>query len=96
MIKLFRIIAYLEGTSFLVLLLIAMPLKYVWDMPLAVRIAGTIHGGLFVAYCIFGLMLWRALKCDLKTAAFVFVSAFLPAGPFVIDRRILNEAEGIE
>lgn len=45
-----RIIAFLEGLSFLVLLFIAMPLKYLADMPLAVRIAGSVHGGLFLVF----------------------------------------------
>ena len=50
MLKTFRIIAYLEGISFLLLLGVAMPLKYHWGMPLAVRIMGSLHGFLFVAY----------------------------------------------
>lgn len=90
MVKAFRIIAYLEGSSFLILLLIAMPLKYIWSMPLAVRIVGSAHGGLFVAYCIVGAIVWKQLNWDVKTAALAFISAFLPAGPFIFDRRILN------
>lgn len=50
----------LEGISFLVLLLIAMPLKYLAGEPQAVRIVGGLHGGLFVAYV--GLLWWTASR----------------------------------
>lgn len=93
MIKAFRITAYLEGISFLVLLLIAMPLKYVWHMPLAVRIVGSAHGGLFVAYCILGAIAWKKLKWPTRIAALAFISAFLPAGPFIFDHKILAHSE---
>ena len=93
MLKTFRITAYLEGISYLVLLLIAMPLKYMWDMPLAVRIVGSAHGALFVAYCIVGALAWQKLKWPLKIAALAFISAFLPAGPFIFDRKILDHSE---
>lgn len=88
--NLFRILAYLEGTSFLVLLLIAMPLKYLYHMPLAVRIVGSAHGALFVAYCLVGAILAHQLKWSARTTALAFVSAFLPAGPFIFDRKILE------
>ena len=47
-----RLVALLEGASFLVLLFVAMPLKYLAGMPLAVRIAGSIHGALFIAFVV--------------------------------------------
>lgn len=90
MLNLFRTTAYLEGTSFLVLLLIAMPLKYIWHLPLAVRLVGSAHGAFFVAYCILGAMMWKRYNWSLKIAALAFISAFLPAGPFIFDRKILS------
>ena len=45
-----RLVALLEGTSFLVLLFIAMPLKYLADLPLAVRIVEACHGVLFLMF----------------------------------------------
>lgn len=50
MIKIFRLIGFLEALSFLILLLIAMPLKYIWGQPEAVKIVGSAHGGLFLLY----------------------------------------------
>ncbi|MFA5503925.1 MAG: DUF3817 domain-containing protein [Vulcanimicrobiota bacterium] len=93
MLKTFRITAYLEGLSFLVLLLIAMPLKYVWGMAMAVRLVGSAHGALFVAYCIVGAMVWKQQKWPLKIACLAFISAFLPAGPFIFDHKILAHSK---
>lgn len=92
MLKAFRITAYLEGISFLVLLLIAMPMKYVWGIPLAVRIVGSAHGALFVAYCVIGALVWKQLKWPTRIAALAFISAFLPAGPFIFDHKILSHS----
>lgn len=82
-----RRVALIEGISFLVLLGIAMPLKYFAGMPLAVKIVGWIHGILFMVFC---LALFRALivaRWPLRRAALLFIAALLPFGPFVIDRR---------
>ncbi len=54
----FRKIAFAEGVSFLVLLLIAMPLKYMADLPITVTIVGGLHGILFVAFVV--------LACQVK------------------------------
>lgn len=90
-VKLFRITAYLEGASYLILLLIAMPLKYMYDMPLAVRIVGSFHGAFFVAYCFLLVLVWQKLKWSLKTVTLAFISAFLPAGPFVFDHKLFQD-----
>ena len=55
----FRWTALAEAVSYLVLLGIAMPLKYIWQMPMAVKITGSIHGGLFVLFCV---TLWLAMQ----------------------------------
>jgi integral membrane protein len=47
-----RVIAFVEGCSFLLLLGVAMPLKYFANLPLAVTIVGSIHGGLFILFCV--------------------------------------------
>lgn len=83
-----RSIALLEAISYLLLLFIAMPLKYAWGMPLAVRICGSVHGGLFVVFC---FALWRVLMTTnwpFNRAVLVFIASLLPFVPFVIDRRM--------
>ncbi|MES2593660.1 MAG: DUF3817 domain-containing protein [Bacteroidota bacterium] len=83
-------IGFLEGTSFLLLLFIAMPLKYMADMPAPVRIVGMIHGILFVAYA-FALLhaaivyKWAAMKVIIA-----FLLSFIPFGTFFL-KRVLEK-----
>lgn len=86
-----RVIGWGEGVSFLVLLLVAMPLKYFWDLPLAVRVVGMAHGVLFILYVLAAMQ--AALEHDWpwKRTAIVLIASVLPAGPFVVDAKILRE-----
>ncbi len=90
----FRLMGLLEGASFLALLLIAMPLKYVWGMPLAVKYVGWAHGVLFMVYLAALLAVWAEQKWSLKALAFGFVAAVLPAGPIVFDRWVQRTGAG--
>ena len=83
-----RVTALIEAVSFLVLLGIAMPLKYVWGFPLAVKIVGSIHGGLFVVFGIALLLSWHSAKWPLSRVALIFIASFLPVVPFFLDKRI--------
>ena len=90
-----RTLGRLEGISFLVLLGIAMPLKYAAGKPMAVKVAGWIHGALFVALCVVLLVVMRRRRWPPGRGALVFAAALLPFGPFLVDRRIARyEAEG--
>ena len=86
--RLVRLAGIAEGISFLLLLGIAMPLKYVWGQPAAVKVAGWAHGVLFVIFCLALARAMLAEKWPAKRGAMVFVAALLPFGPFVIDRRL--------
>lgn len=88
LVSLFRIIAILEGVSFLILLGIAMPLKYVANMPLPVRIVGMAHGVLFILFCILLIPVVRKLSLGVKAGIWGFVSSLLPFGTFVFDAHI--------
>ena len=87
-VPLLRRLALIEGISFLILLFIAMPLKYLAGMPLAVVVTGWIHGVLFVLFALALLRTKLIAKWPLGRCAMVFVAALLPFGPFVIDRRM--------
>jgi integral membrane protein len=87
-IRRLRLLTHWEGISLLVLLFVAMPLKYLADMPMAVRIVGTLHGILFIAVVVLLLATMRSAKWTVGRGALVFVSALLPFGPFLIDRRM--------
>lgn len=90
-IRLFRIVALAEGISFLLLLGVAMPLKYFANMPAAVRIAGMLHGVLFVAFVI---LAWETMnKLNKKYSWFfiAFLASILPFGTFVLDNKLKKE-----
>lgn len=79
---------HMEGVSFLLLLFIAMPLKYIWDMPMAVRITGSIHGILFIAFI---SVLWDAkskIPLSLKTVIICFLLSVIPFGTFFLYRVV--------
>lgn len=88
-LKLFKIISTLEAISFLVLLLIAMPLKYGMDSPEMVVITGNIHGFLFIAYVIMAVIMYKKLDWSLKTLGIVILCSLIPLGPFYMEKKYL-------
>ncbi|HMJ11721.1 MAG TPA: DUF3817 domain-containing protein [Polyangiaceae bacterium] len=87
-----RWVGRLEAISFLLLLGVAMPLKYLMDMPVATKVAGWGHGVLFMLYIV--LVLQAAVEYRFKRTltAGLFIAAFVPFGPFVAERH-LNDFE---
>jgi integral membrane protein len=81
-----RLLSITEGISTLLLFGIAMPLKYLADMPLAVRIVGSLHGLLFVCLTIVFLLAIQRVPISKGLAMAGIVAAILPFGPFVFDR----------
>lgn len=92
-LRLFRLIAFIEGVSFLVLLFIAMPLKYWAGLPLAVRVVGMAHGVLFVLFIISLLDIMIRYRWSLLRGAIIFLSSLIPFGTFVVDYYWLRKAE---
>lgn len=91
LVKRFRWVALLEGVSFLVLLGIAMPLKYFAGEPLAVRIVGMIHGVLFLIYGAMVGVLVQQRGWSLARATEAMILSVVPFGTFVLDRRLARE-----
>lgn len=87
----FRIIAIAEGISFLVLLCIAMPLKYLMDMPMAVKFVGYLHGFLFIAFVLFAGLVKMNLAKGFLWFVKAFIASLLPFGTFVLDRQLKKE-----
>lgn len=87
-IKKFLTVGKLEGYSYLVLLFIAMPLKYLFDLPEAVKIVGMIHGVLFVAFMFRILLLMIEKEFNFKKAFYAFVLSLIPFGTFYL-RKII-------
>lgn len=90
-VSLFRIISILEGISYLVLLLIAMPLKYLAGKPEAVKYVGWAHGILFVLYMLALANVWFAARWSFKKVVVAFLASLVPLGPFIFDRQLKKE-----
>ena len=84
-LKNLTIAGYLEGTSFLLLLGIAMPLKYMLGIPEAVKYVGMAHGALFIAYILVLLIATSKIKMPLWAMPAGVLGSFLPFGPFIFD-----------
>ena len=87
-IRTLRILGNVEGVSYLLLLGIAMPMKYFFGMPLAVKTVGMAHGVLFIAYCLLLALQMRANKWNLLFGIYLFVATLIPFGTFVTDRKL--------
>ncbi|NNE91998.1 MAG: DUF3817 domain-containing protein [Verrucomicrobiales bacterium] len=83
-----RLTSILDGVSYILLLGIAMPLKYGYDMPIAVKIAGPIHGVLFLALCFCLLYALLEGKLTFSWCVIVFICALIPFAPFFLDRKL--------
>ena len=94
-IRLLRKVGMAEGISFLILLLIAMPLKYGLGMPLAVKYTGWAHGVLFVSYIGLAYYAKEIYHWPFKRFLQAFVSAWLPLGTFFFDGRLKIEEKRI-
>ncbi len=90
-VKNLRIVGNIEGISYLLLLFIAMPLKYFAGLPMAVRIMGSIHGFLFVAFIIALIIATRKKQWPYEKAAFAFLMSIVPFGTFYLDRKLRTE-----
>lgn len=90
-IRQLRIVGIAEGISFIVLLFIAMPLKYAAGYPLAVTVVGSIHGFLFIAYLIAMIRALLEYKWGMKKISCVFVAAIVPFGTFILDGKLRKE-----
>ncbi len=90
-----RVVGDIEGVSYLLLLGVAMPLKYLAGMPRAVSLAGGIHGILFVAFMITLVDVWRRSGWSFLKVLMAFVSSLVPFGTFILSRQIRKEERAI-
>ena len=87
-IQTLRIVGFIEGFSFLLLLFIAMPMKYVWGYPVLVKYVGMGHGILVIAFLLLLLMVCEREKWSLNMYIAGLAAAILPFGTFVYDRKL--------
>lgn len=84
-------IAFWEGLSYIALLGIAMPIKYLMGIPEPVRYIGMAHGILFILYVLFLVLAAYRLSWPAKRVALFFVASLLPFAPFVVERNVRQE-----
>ena len=87
-LKKFRLVALLEGISFIVLLFIAMPIKYILGEPLVVKFVGMAHGGLFLLFLYLLLICAKEYKWKLSFISMAFIASLLPFGTFYLDKKL--------
>jgi len=87
-VKNFGLINSIEGYSYLVLLFIAMPLKYMAGVVIATKIAGMIHGILFIAFCLLLVQAGKDAKWSLKDSIVFFIASLIPFGTFFTKKKI--------
>ena len=86
----FRIVALLEGLSYILLLFIATPIKYLLDDPQYVKILGMPHGVLFMAYIVVAVFISTVMKWSNKTLFIVLIASVIPFGTFYVDKKYLK------
>jgi integral membrane protein len=90
-LDLFRKIAVAEGISYVLLVFIAMPLKYWAGIPLAVKYTGWAHGLLFVLYIVLMIMAWTEYKWNFKKAVVIGGASLIPFAPFWVDKKLKED-----
>lgn len=88
--SIFRIVSFLEGVSYLLLLFIATPIKYFGDDPSYVKMLGMPHGILFMVYVVLAIMLRAPEKWNNRVFGIVLVASVLPFGTFYVDKKYLQ------
>ncbi|MBE15054.1 MAG: DUF3817 domain-containing protein [Dokdonia sp.] len=91
MLKSFRWISILEGVSFLLILFVTMPLKYIWDNGDPNKVIGMAHGFLFLAYIVMAIMIKNERHWSNKTLGIVLVCSIIPFGTFWMDKKYLRD-----
>jgi integral membrane protein len=87
-IQTLRVVGLLEGLSFLLLLFIAMPMKYMFDNPVLVKYVGMGHGILFILFLIVLFAVCEKQKWSITIFLMGLAASILPFGPFVFDRKL--------
>lgn len=91
MINIYRKVAVIEGISYLILLCIAMPLKYFFNIPEAVKYFGWIHGILFLVFLVVLILAFIKYRWSWMRLALYLIASVLPVVPFILDKKLAKE-----
>jgi integral membrane protein len=92
LINLYRHTALVEAISYLILLFIAMPLKYIWDIPEGVKYFGWIHGVLFLFYFVILIATTFKYRWSILRIIYYLIASVVPFLPFFIDKKLKQES----
>ena len=87
----FRLINFIEGMSFILLVFVAMPLKYIFMYPITTKIAGMIHGILFIIFLALLSEAIKKCKFGTKFSVLLFVASLIPFGTFYTDKLLKDK-----
>lgn len=90
MLKSFKMLAFLEGVSYLLILFVTMPLKYIWELGMPNTVVGMAHGGLFLLYIVMSFLMKEHQKWDNKTFGIILLCSIIPFGTFWMDKKYLR------
>lgn len=86
----FRVVSFLEGISYLLLLFVAVPIKYFNGDDSYVKLLGMPHGLLFMLYIVLAIVIQKQMKWNAKTLGIVMLASIIPFGTFYIDKKYLR------
>ncbi|GAB1308147.1 DUF3817 domain-containing protein [Urechidicola sp. KH5] len=89
--QVFRIVAFLEGVSYILLLFIATPLKHLADDPTYVKMLGMPHGMLFIGYIILAFLIRSDYAWNNRQFSVILIASLIPFGTFYVDRKYLKK-----
>jgi integral membrane protein len=84
-------VGHWEGVSYLLLLAVAMPLKYIFNLPMAVSVLGSLHGILFVWFCLIILLMVIKKELGFTQGALAVLLSLLPFGTFYLGRFVFRK-----
>ncbi len=84
----FRLINFIEGISYLILLFVAMPLKYIFEYPIATKVSGMLHGVLFIIFLILLSQAIQKYKFSAKFGIILFIASLIPFGTTWSDKKL--------
>ena len=91
MVNIYRVTAFLEGVSYILLLFVAVPIKYLLNEALYVKVLGMPHGILFILYILFSIIAKIKYNWSFRKFLVISISSLVPFGTFYIDKKYLKK-----
>ncbi|WP_439131751.1 DUF3817 domain-containing protein [Polaribacter sp.] len=88
--NIFRIVSFLEGISYLLLLFIATPIKYLQGDASYVKMLGMPHGILFMLYIVLAIVIKKEMDWNNKSLSIIMLCSIIPFGTFYVDKKYLR------